>query len=211
MRTLISALAVLTLSATGCKQTSDRYDRDNPPSAQKQVEQAQEESAQAYDRAKVAQEKAADEAREAARAQDKVSDKRQELSEAEQKAMKSQQEAQAAQEQAEREGEAAHSEAQQAQARAAQAQQQAAQEVEITSVPERVGMAPVTPSHDTSSTMIAVRRLQTAIDMAIDRIKNNLGGPSADRNDRLDVDDTAAEQRARKVGDDIARPINPVK
>ncbi len=148
MRTLISALAALTLSTVGgCKESAD--DENAVPSAQKQVEQAQEESADAYERAKQAQETAAEEAREAARAQDNVNEKRQELSEAESKAAVSQHEAQEAQERARAEGEAAHAEAQQAQARASEIQTRAQQETRTRSIPTPTSEHVVSPNAET--------------------------------------------------------------
>ena len=99
MRTFISALAALTLASVGCKEKTERVETDDmSSSATKTVEQASEESAEAYDRAKAAQEEAADEASEAAKAQEELAEKRQEMMEAEQKANQSKQEALQAQE-----------------------------------------------------------------------------------------------------------------
>lgn len=162
MHKLLTGLAALTLSAVGCKESTE-YD-DRAPSSQKLVEEAQHESAEAYDRAKEAQENAADEAREAARAEESVAEKRQELQEAEAKAATSQQEAQAAQELAVREGESAHAEAQQAQARASQAQQRAIDEtshVDMSADP--IENPSVANDHE-------IARLQAQIDAAISRV-----------------------------------------
>jgi len=183
MRTLISALAALTLSAVGCKQTTDTTDR---PVAAKQVEEAQEESARAYDRAKEAQEQAADEAREAARAQETVDETRQALTEAEQKAAASLQEAQAAQQAARAEGEAAHQEAQAAQQRAEAAQESAANELEARRFPSTTRT--LTPDRTPMATTDEVQQMQQQLDRAIETIKNT--GGDADT-------------------DEVIRPINP--
>jgi len=196
MRGFISAFAALALSAVGCKQTSDYSNR---PVAEKQVEQAQEESAKAFDRAKEAQEKAADEAREAARAQENVDEKRQQLMEAEQKAAASQQEAQAAQQAARAEGDAAHQEAQAAQQRAEAAQQAAAQELEARrySPPTRT-----MPSENTRLSVDA-QQLQQQIDSAIETIKNTAGDPYG-------RDETLRRKPVDTTTDELRRPINPL-
>lgn len=124
---LLSVLAATALCGSACKRTSTE---DSTVSASKQVEEAQRESKEAYDRAKEAQDDAIDEQREATRAQDKVNEKRQELAEAEAKASRESEESQAAQAKAQQEGEAAQAQAQSAQERAAQLQEQQAQETQ---------------------------------------------------------------------------------
>jgi len=193
MRTLISALAAVALAGMGCKQTNDSADR---PIAQKQVEEAQKQSAKAFDRAKEAQEKAADEEREAARAQEHVKAKRQELMEAEQKAAASQQEAQTAQQTARAEGDAAHQEAQAAQQRAEAAQETTAQELQARRYsPTR------TMTSESTRLSVDAQQLQQQIDSAIETIKNTAGDPYEDTMRRKDVDTPT---------DDIRRPINPL-
>lgn len=196
MRTLMSALAALTLTGLGCKEAVDTTDR---PVAGKQVEEAQEQSAQAYDRAKEAQENAADEAREAARAQEDLEEKHQALTEAERKAAASQQEAQAAQQAARAEGEAAHREATEAQQRAETAQQSATQDLEArrgpattrTLAPDRTPMA----SDD-------LERMRQQLDRAVETIKDTGG-------DRYETDDRI--RRSDDVDtDEVTRPINPL-
>lgn len=118
---LITLVTTGALCGAGCKRTAST---DSAPTAAKQVEQAQQESKDAYDRAKQAQDKALDEQKQATKAQDAVNDKRQELAEAEAKAAKETQESQAAQAQAQQEGQAAQQQAQSAQQRAAQLEQQ---------------------------------------------------------------------------------------
>lgn len=197
MRTFISALAALTLSAIGCREAVETTDR---PVAGKQVEEAQEQSAQAYDRAKEAQEKAADEAREAARAQEEVAEERQELTEAEQKAAASQQEAQSAQQAARAEGEAAHQEAMDAQQRAEAAQQSAAKDLEARRVP--LTTRTLTPDRTPTATTDEVERLQQELDRAVEMIKNTAG-------DRYEADDRV--RRADEVETyEVTRPMNPL-
>ncbi len=187
MRTLLTGLAALTLSAVGCKESSD-YD-DRAPSSQKMVEEAQHESAEAYDRAKEAQENAADEAREAARAEEKVLEAREELQEAESKAAASQQEAAAAQELAAREGEAAHAEAQQAQARASQAQQRAIEESNIEMNADRhvdMDVEGVETVDGPDVNRAEVDRLQSQINSAISRVVHGTERGVESLDDRLD-------------------------
>lgn len=181
MRNLMSALAVLTLSAVGCK---DRSDVDAPPSAQKQVEQVSEQSARAYERAKEAQERAADEAEEAARAQAKVQDEREdlmkeqrELAEAEAKAELSAAEAQHAQQAAQLEGESAHAEAQSLNARAQQLQNQAMTEQPI-----------VTPdiNDDYVDPEVEIERLRAQINEAMHRVFYGTEQPYESLDERLD-------------------------
>jgi hypothetical protein len=161
MRTLLTGLAALTLSTVGCKERSEYYDR--APSSQKQVEEAQNESAHAYDRAKEAQETASEEAREAARAEENVFEKRQGLQEAESKAAASQQEAVSAQDLATREGEAAQAEAKQAQARASQAQRRAIDE-------SHIGMEADPIENPAIANNLEIARLRAQIDAAISRV-----------------------------------------
>jgi hypothetical protein len=203
----MSFAAVLALSAFGCKQTTDT---DRAPTAEKQVEQAQKESAEAYDRAKSAQENAAQEAREAARAQDDVEAKRQALTEAEQKAAASAQEAQQAQESARAEGDAAHQEAQQAQDRAAQAQQTANQEIEArrSQPPMRTTDTTAPDTRDTRDTVtvnaVDTDLLQQQINEAIETAKNT-GGSSYRTDDSVRRPSVDVDTR------DITRPLNPRK
>jgi flagellar biosynthesis GTPase FlhF len=119
---LLSLVSVTALCGYGCRRTASE---DSSVSASRQVEEAQQQSKDAYDRAKKAQDKAIDEQREATRAQETVNEKRDELAEAEAKADHEQQESVAAQAEAQRQGEAAQQEAQSAQQRAARLQQQA--------------------------------------------------------------------------------------
>jgi colicin import membrane protein len=126
---LLSVLAATALCGSACKRTSTE---DSTVSASKQVEEAQRESKEAYDRAKESQDDAIDEQREATRAQDKVNEKRQELAEAEAKAAREAEESQTAQAKAQQEGEAAQAQAQAAQQRASHLQQQQVQESQAT-------------------------------------------------------------------------------
>jgi len=191
MRTLMSALAVLALTAAGCK---DRSDSDAPPSAQKQVEQVNEQSAAAYERAKEAQERAADEAEEAARAQDKVAKERADLREAETKAAQSAAEAQAAQDQARSESEAAHAEAQSLSARAAELQTRANQEVRVRT--ESVEMIdpetnePIVTPDINDDTAANEALMQAEIDAVFDEqfgVRPSRHSQSSDLYDRLNV------------------------
>ena len=146
-----AVLAVGLVLTSACKRTET-----DDTSAQKQVEQAQRESENAFDSAKEAQEKAREEQEDVKRAEQKVLDKQRELAEAQTKAQQERQEAEQAQAQAQAQSQVAVQEAQRAQARAAQMQQQARAEAEAkqqTSTPAPASTEAPTPTTETEEAL----------------------------------------------------------